>query len=178
MENEVQVVPGMTVYGSDEDKVGKIVGVGANHIVVEKGFFFPTEYYIPFGAITGAWDDGVYLGVTKDEALNQNWGEQPADWNSGSTSQEATYGQADPLADADMLASAETDPMGDAGYVEGGAATSDVGYSGTDAADTDTEVIAPDYVAADDRAASGDEAVRVPVYEEELRAVTRDVDRG
>ncbi len=41
-------------------------------------------------------------------------------------------------------------------------------------------MIAPDYVASDDRRgvdASG-EALRVPVYEENLTAVTRDVDRG
>ena len=41
-------------------------------------------------------------------------------------------------------------------------------------------MIAPDYVASDDRRgvdASG-EALRVPVYEEDITAVTRDVDRG
>ena len=41
-------------------------------------------------------------------------------------------------------------------------------------------MIAPDYVAADDRRAvdTDAEALRVPVYEEDISAQTRDVDRG
>jgi uncharacterized protein (TIGR02271 family) len=80
--------------------------------------------------------------VTKDEALNQGWDQQPQDWS-------GTYGQTD--------------------YV-----------GATNAAEVDSEVIAPDYVAADDRrtADTTGDAVRVPMYEEDISAETRDVDRG
>src|SRR5215213_6413963 len=111
MDTNIQVTNGMTVRGSDGDKVGKIVEVSPTYIVVEKGFFFPSDHYIPTSAISSVGDDEVFLSVTKDEALGQGWDRQPADWNDAAT--------------------------------------------GTSA-----------------------EALRVPVYEEDITAVKRDVERG
>jgi uncharacterized protein (TIGR02271 family) len=68
-----QIPEGVDVVGADGDKVGKVVAAQANYIVVEKGFFFPTDYYIPTSAINTFDGDKVYLSVTKDEALNQGW---------------------------------------------------------------------------------------------------------
>lgn len=68
---------GMTVYGADGDKVGKVVAVDPSYVVVEKGFFFPTDYYIPVSAIASATEDEIYLTVSKDEALNQAWDRAP-----------------------------------------------------------------------------------------------------
>jgi uncharacterized protein (TIGR02271 family) len=166
-----QDLAGMTVRGSDGDKVGKIVEVSPNYVVVEKGFFFPSDHYIPTSAISSVGDDEVFLSVTKDDALSQGWDQQPGDWNttysqqdagtldSGTAYQETSYGQADPVA-------ATNDAEIDNAYATTGR--------------TDSEVIAPDYVASDDRqgTGAGTEAARVPVYEEELSATTRDVDRG
>jgi len=71
------ITEGTDVYGSDGDKVGSVVAVQSNYIVVEKGFFFPTDYYIPTSAIA-SYDDGkLYLSVTKDQALNQGWDTEP-----------------------------------------------------------------------------------------------------
>ncbi len=166
-----QDLTGMTVRGSDGDKVGKIVEVSPNYVVVEKGFFFPSDHYVPTSAISSVGDDEVYLSVTKDEALSQGWDQQPADWgttygqqdaglvDSGTPYRDTSYGQADTVAATN------------AAEIDDAYAT-----SGT----TRSEVIAPDYVAADDRTATGTnaEALRVPVYEEDLTAVKRDVDRG
>jgi uncharacterized protein (TIGR02271 family) len=69
---------GMTVYGSDGDKVGKIVAIDPAYVVVEKGFFFPTDYYIPVSAIATATDNEIYLTVSKKEALDQDWAQEPA----------------------------------------------------------------------------------------------------
>src|SRR5688572_22334392 len=71
MSNQVSV--GDDVYGSDGDKVGKVADVQASYLVVEKGFFFPTDYYIPFSAISHAGDGQVLLNVTKDAALHSDW---------------------------------------------------------------------------------------------------------
>jgi len=72
-----EISEGTDVYGSDGDKVGSVVAVQPNYIVVEKGFFFPTDYYIPTSAVS-SYDDGkVYLNVTKDQALNQGWDAEP-----------------------------------------------------------------------------------------------------
>src|SRR5829696_8027238 len=68
-----QINVGDDVYGSDGDKVGTVAEVQSGYIVVEKGFFFPTDYYIPMSAIASAGDGQVNLNVTKDAALNSGW---------------------------------------------------------------------------------------------------------
>jgi uncharacterized protein (TIGR02271 family) len=73
-ENLVTLQPGMDVYASDGEKVGTIVNVTDEAITVEKGFFFPSDHIIPITAIDGVGeDDHVYLRMTKDAALNQQW---------------------------------------------------------------------------------------------------------
>jgi len=71
-----QIPEGTDVVGADGGKVGKVVTAESSYIVVEKGFFFPTDYSIPTTAISTFDGDKVYLTVTKDEALNQGW-DQP-----------------------------------------------------------------------------------------------------
>ena len=44
MDQQYAFREGMTVYAADGDKVGKVVAVDPGYIVVEKGFFFPTDY--------------------------------------------------------------------------------------------------------------------------------------
>jgi uncharacterized protein (TIGR02271 family) len=79
MAQQTHLVPGATVYGADGDKVGTMRTYGTNYIVVEKGFFFPTDYYIPVSAIETYSDNEVFLSVTKDDALNQGWDTEPID---------------------------------------------------------------------------------------------------
>lgn len=69
---------GAEVFGADGDKVGKVAAIEANYLIVEKGFFFPTDYYIPLNAIQSYNEEQVFLTTTKDEALNQGWDVQPA----------------------------------------------------------------------------------------------------
>lgn len=71
---------GMEVVGSDGAKMGKIVESNTDHFVVQKGFFFPEDHYIPTSAITGVEADTVSLNVTADEAMSQNpsWSQPPA----------------------------------------------------------------------------------------------------
>jgi len=79
----VTLVPGMDVYASDGDKVGTIQAVTDETITVEKGFFFPKDYLIPISAIEGVDErDRVYLRMTKDAALNEQW---DAGWDTGTT---------------------------------------------------------------------------------------------
>ena len=89
MDQQQALREGMTVYGADGEKVGKIVAVDPGFVVVEKGFFFPTDYYIPTSAIANATEDEVYLTVAKDEALNQGW-DQPLTATEGYTTGYAT----------------------------------------------------------------------------------------
>jgi uncharacterized protein (TIGR02271 family) len=76
---------GADVLGADGEKVGEVAAVEAGYIVVEKGFFFPTDYYIPLEMIQQVDEDHVYLTVTKDAALNQGWDRVPTDSTWGRT---------------------------------------------------------------------------------------------
>ena len=72
-----QINVGDDVYGSDGDKVGTVAEVQPSYIVVEKGFFFPTDYYIPMSAVSSAGGGQVSLNVAKDAALNSGWDTVP-----------------------------------------------------------------------------------------------------
>jgi uncharacterized protein (TIGR02271 family) len=77
--SEQWVIPeGTEVVAADGDKVGKVIEAQGDYLVVEKGFFFPTDYYVPRAAIASYDGDKAYLAVTKDEALNQSWDTAPA----------------------------------------------------------------------------------------------------
>jgi len=128
------VKQGTEVFGADAEKVGKVIGATGRYFVVEKGFFLPTDYYIPMNAIANFDGDKIYLSVTKDEALNQGWDAQPVDYEESYAAGTTT-----------------------GGYT-GGTGTADAGMTGS--------------------ATSDQEALRVPVHEEELTATTRPVDRG
>src|SRR3712207_5064203 len=78
-EQQWNFAEGTDVVGSDGNKVGEVVAVHQNYVVVEKGFFFPTDYYIPTSAIANYDGDKIYLNVTKDAALDQGWDAAPAD---------------------------------------------------------------------------------------------------
>ena len=80
-----QVSVGDEVYGSDGDKVGTVAEVQSSYIVVEKGFFFPTDYYIPTSAIASASGGQVYLNVARDAALNSGWDTVPDVVSTGMT---------------------------------------------------------------------------------------------
>jgi uncharacterized protein (TIGR02271 family) len=67
------IAPGDEVFGSDNEKVGTVAEVQPGYLVVEKGFFFPTDFYIPLSAVTLAEAGQVYLMVTKDAALHSGW---------------------------------------------------------------------------------------------------------
>src|SRR5215213_8786472 len=73
------IITGAEVFGADGDKVGTVSAVYPGYIVVEKGFFFPTDYYIPLSAVANYDADRVYLNLAKDAALNSGWDAQPTD---------------------------------------------------------------------------------------------------
>jgi len=143
---------GMDVKGSDGEKVGTVQDVQGSYVVVSKGFFFPTDYYIPFSAITSADEDTAYLNVTKDEALNQGWDAVP------DTTTTTTYDD-QPVVDRAV----ETDALG---YGTGQGAYSNTGGDAPFAHDADTGHI------------EDTDTIDVTLTEEELTARTRDVERG
>src|SRR5687768_3870143 len=78
------IITGADVFGADGDKVGTVAAVYPGYLVVEKGFFFPTDYYVPMSAVASADDNQVYLNVAKDAALGSGWDAQPVDLETAS----------------------------------------------------------------------------------------------
>src|SRR5829696_10425897 len=96
-----QDLRGVDVYGADGDKVGTVSAVYPSYIVVEKGFFFPTDYYIPMSAIASYDADRVYLSVSKDAALGRGWDVRPVDLETAILDTTATT---DTLVETDRIA--------------------------------------------------------------------------
>ena len=72
-----QDLVGAEVFGADGDKVGTVAAVYPGYLVVEKGFFFPTDYYIPMSAVASYDNDQVYLTVPKTRPCSSGWDAQP-----------------------------------------------------------------------------------------------------
>jgi len=70
---------GYDVYAADGEKVGDVQEVHPHYLVVSKGFFFPTERYVPVSAITDVRDERVSVSVTKDQIDSQGWDSIPAE---------------------------------------------------------------------------------------------------
>ena len=170
--SQFSVNEGDEVYGSDSEKVGKVIAVQNDYVVVEKGWFFPTDYYIPVSAISSYDDGNIYLNVTKDAALNQGWDTEPA-----MTTGYATTGVA-----------ADTTAMSDTDYVAADTTTG-MGTATTMTEDTlrvpvyEEELTATKVAREVDGAriekdvVAEEQVLDVPVTEERLRVVRRAVDR-
>jgi uncharacterized protein (TIGR02271 family) len=151
---------GMDVVGADGEKVGEIDAVERDYFVVRKGFFFPQDHYIPLSAISSYDEDGrVYLNVTKDQALEQEWGNPPAE------STGAVYDRAETV---------DTTTNYGQGDLTGYAADVDTGYVGDRTVDADYVGDATGV----DTGYVGDERDTIEVHDEELTATTRPVERG
>lgn len=76
---DYQFREGDDVIAADGEKLGSIASVGQNYLLVEKGFFFIKDYYVPFTAISSydESDGRVFLSTTRDEALNSGWDQMP-----------------------------------------------------------------------------------------------------
>jgi uncharacterized protein (TIGR02271 family) len=145
---------GMDVYGADNEKFGEIDAIEQDHFIIRKGFFFPEDHYIPANAVATFDDQAVYLNVTKDEALEQQWNTPPA----ASTTLAGTE--------------AET-RAGDLNQVNTTAQPGvDEGYALEDVPSVD------DTAVSRDATLEGRDELSIPVHEEDLVARQREVDRG
>lgn len=148
----LNITHGMDVVGADGDKIGEVSGIEGEYIIVVKGFFFPSDHYIPLSAVNTV-DDKVYLNVTKDAALNQGWETAPETSMAAFSSGQATAAQGDQATDTAYVDEAVTDST----YV-------------------DEQV--DDTIRRDHADVNTSDSLRVELAEEELTARTRGVERG
>lgn len=71
--SEQQFVEGIPVFDARGEKIGHVANqrVQGDALVVEKGWFFPEDFYIPLNAVARNVADGVYLNLNKEDVLNQ-----------------------------------------------------------------------------------------------------------
>jgi uncharacterized protein (TIGR02271 family) len=177
-----QIQIGDEVYGSDGDKVGTVAEVQPTYLVIEKGFFFPTDYYIPVSAITQVGDGQVVLNVSKDAALHSGWETLPDSTNGGIMTGERGFDLASEVTATDRLLA--EDPTNRPVGVHEQAA-----YEATD----EDELVIPlreeELTASvreteagaariQKRVVSEDRVLEVPVTEEQIRVERRVVDRA
>ena len=67
----------MHVYSSDEQDIGHVAKVYEDSFLVHKGYFFPTDRYIPYTAITSVENDRVNLSMDAEEAKLKQWEKRP-----------------------------------------------------------------------------------------------------
>jgi uncharacterized protein (TIGR02271 family) len=86
---------GTTVYDVNGDKVGSVAEYDSQsgYMVVEKGWLFNTDLYVPLTLIANTDDQGLYLKVTKDDLKADQYTSPPTgyDVNAGDA---AGYSQA------------------------------------------------------------------------------------
>jgi len=174
-QTQTPIQPGADVFGADGEKVGTIAAVYPAYIVVEKGWFFPTDYYIPWSAIASAAADRVNLTLSKEATLTRGWDARPADLETATTTAATTDAVASDasrdrtvLTDTDRLAAnrvaTETDEEIRIPVIEE-ELTATVRPQEAGAVRIQKEVVAEDRV------------LDVPVTEERVRVERRVVDR-
>jgi len=187
--SQYQFREGDDVLGSDGEKVGSVHSIGSNYLVVEKGFFFPTDYYVPFSAVS-TYDDAdgkVYLNVSKADALNSGWDTQPGEGDmyggsSMTTDATSTFGSAAGTTTTAMGSSFSTDAQRiDADYNDDlatrrGAISDDAISADIDTTYTDTTMTG--NVSTAQTNLTDEDHIVVPVHEEELVATTRQREAG
>jgi len=75
--NMQRIQVGTNVYGSDGAKVGDVAEVGSNYVLIQQGWLFTKDIYVPLSAITNIDEDGVYLNVAKNEIGDMDWNRAP-----------------------------------------------------------------------------------------------------
>ena len=73
----VAVEVGLDVMGSCGHKIGEVVDVRPDHLVVEKGFLVPEDVYVPRSAIAKADEHHLTLNVTREVSEHSGWEKDP-----------------------------------------------------------------------------------------------------
>ena len=177
-------VIGADVVGADGGKVGKVIAAYAGYVVVEKGFFFPTDYYIPSSAVVSAGPDEVMLNLTKDEALHQGWDAVPASLGGDVAGMVPGEAGNAPMSSPDMT---RADRYGHAQpfdhEIDGGVTHDDSGGTITvelheETATASTRERDLGQVRIEKQIVTEDQTIDVPVIEERIRVERRPVDHA
>ena len=156
-----QIETGTSVYGRDGEKIGEVAGTADSYFIIEKGFIFTTDVYVPMSAVSGVDGDGVRLSLTKQEVENEDWSSMPTETQASMTDQDTLERSEERLTVDTQTQQAGTARVGK--HVEEARQSVDVPLTREE---VDVERRAVDRTADGD--AFRDESLEVPVYEERV----------
>jgi uncharacterized protein (TIGR02271 family) len=76
--DRAMLTEGADVYDSEGQHVGTINEVGQDHVLVQKGTFFPRDVYVPITAIERSEEGSIWINVAKDDIDSHGWDGPPA----------------------------------------------------------------------------------------------------
>ena len=92
--NVDRIQTGWNAYDAEGEKIGDVVEVGSNHVLVQKGWFMPQNVYIPLSSVTSIDEANANFSVdvTKDNVESRGWDSPPADanWDADATQESVT----------------------------------------------------------------------------------------
>ena len=125
-----QIQEGWDVYGSDGQEIGDVNEIGPNYFVVQKGWLFTKDVYVPHSAVRRIGNERIELNITKDEVTQAGWDQPPAEgygqtgyaegaYTAQAGAAESTYATDDALTATQTTSTgyADTEPAGQ--YYEG-----------------------------------------------------------
>jgi uncharacterized protein (TIGR02271 family) len=78
-----QIRTGWKAYDAKSEKIGDVIEVGSNYVLVQKGWLLPMDLYIPLSSVTSVDPDNAnfIVDVTKENVETLGWDNPPADAN-------------------------------------------------------------------------------------------------
>lgn len=77
---KIVIHEGTDVICRNGEKIGEVVEIAGDHLVVEQGFFCPRDIYIPREVVCANCEaDGVQLVLTREEFDARDWSREPDD---------------------------------------------------------------------------------------------------
>lgn len=67
----------MKVYSRDAEPVGHVAEIYNDSFLLHKGYFLPTDRYIPYGAIASLEENSLRLTLSAAEIQNKEWEKRP-----------------------------------------------------------------------------------------------------
>lgn len=72
-----EVEQGTNVLCKNGEKIGEVVDVEDDYLVVEQGFFIPQDIYVPASTIASHDSNSLYLTMTREEFDKVDWSQEP-----------------------------------------------------------------------------------------------------
>jgi hypothetical protein len=75
--NQTNLHSHMKVYSSNGEHVGHVAAVYEDSFLIHKGYFFPSDRYIPYSQVSGVAEDRVTLALSSEQLQEIRWTKRP-----------------------------------------------------------------------------------------------------